>query len=713
MKLIQYEFKKITGEKFIWIIIAVLFCINGAYAIFNSVRATNDEWDFSQTVGTYQASTQRIIDSAYVNLDEYKIAGIPENSYAWQYQQQLIDHYERAQQSIEFTETSVRGWVLYFEDHTVNILLFITVILIGSTIFLNDQRSGFRFIMRTTRQGRLHSAVAKTVVWILLTTSLTAAFTIESFVIYGMESGYSDYNNAIQILDGFNTCPFILTLGEYFVIAFIYRLLAMLVMTALCVLVSQFVRHIIVLYLCGIGFLGVNLILNSLRVYTADNLIKHLNLISVSSALPLMSRYNAVNLLNKVIDFPTLTIAIYGIVLLSAIIASILVNGYRSNLGIRSQKSMFSGLKAKVAVLREKINTVQHTYSFSLVNAEQTKTLLVSYTWIAVCLLLLVKCYVSYVEFKPNHTFTDAAYHGYMTELQGPITDEKREWIKNERLYIESILERSYEIDAAYQNLELSLEEYQEFIQQREYAASRQDLFRTIENHVKYIDEMNQNGYEAWFVYDTGWTTLIFSNFDWSLYAAILLICVGSFASEYDSKSSAGGFIQILRTTKYGRHKTYISKILAGGILTSIITIVWNLIDFVWLIRSFDLPLWNAPIHSIEALGGLKQDISISQYLICFYVIRIISSVILGIMVCSLSGILKKHIAILTTTVMITLLPSLLSQIGLRMFEYFDFTSLMQASSVTLQGIHSTWFVTTVIVLVIFLLVCSARKWCK
>lgn len=713
MKLIQYELKKITGEKFIWVIIAVLFCINGAYAIFNSVRAANDEWDYSHTVDTYQVSTQRIIDSAYVNLHEYEIAGISENSYAWQYQQQLINHYEKAQQSVRFTESSVRGWVLYFEDHTVNILLFITVILIGSTIFLNDQRSGFRFIMRTTRQGRLHSAVAKTVVWILLTTVLTTAFTVESFVVYGMESGYSDFNNAIQILDGFNTCPFILTLGEYFIISFIYRLLAMLVMTAFCVFVSQFVRHIIMLYLCGIGFLGVNLILNSLRVYTADNLIKHLNLISVSSALPLMSRYNAVNLLNNVIDFPTLTIAIYGIVLFSVIIASILVYGYRSNLSIRSQKSMFSGIKAKVTVLRKKVNTVQHTYSFSLVNVEQTKTLLISYTWIAVCLLLLVKCYVSYLEFKPNHTFTDAAYHGYMTELQGPITDEKREWIKNERIYIESILERSYEVDAAYQNLELSLAEYQEFIEQREYATSRQDLFRTIENHVKYIDEMCRNGYEAWFVYDTGWTTLIFSDFDWTLYAVILLISVGSFASEYDSKSSTGGFVQILRTTKYGRHKTYISKILAGAILSVILTIVWNLIDFLWLYISYDLPLWNAPIHSIEALGGLKQDMSIYQYLMCFYAIRIIAGIIFGTLVCSLSGILKKHIAVLTTTVMITLLPSLLSKIGLRIFEYFDFTKLMQASSVMLQGIHSTWFVSTVIILVIILLVCSARKWCK
>lgn len=713
MKLIQYELKKFTGEKFIWVIIAVLFCINGAYAIFNSVRATNDEWDCSHTVDTYQVSTQRIIDSAYVNLHEYEIAGISENSYAWQYQQQLINYYEKAQQSVRFTESSVRGWVLYFEDHTVNILLFITVILIGSTIFLNDQRSGFRFIMRTTRQGRLHSAVAKTVVWILLTTGLTAAFTVESFVVYGIESGYSDYNNAIQILDGFNTCPFILTLGEYFIISFIYRLLAMLVITAFCVLVSQFVRHIIMLYLCGIGFLGANLILNSLRVYTADNLIKHLNLISVSSALPLMSRYNAVNLLNNVIDFPTLTIAIYGIVLFSAIIASILVNGYRSNLSIRSQKSMFSGIKAKVAVLRKKVNTVQHTYSFSLVNAEQTKTLLISYTWIAVCLLLLVKCYVSYLEFKPNHTFTDAAYHGYMTELQGPITDEKREWIKNERLYIESILERSYEIDAAYQNFELSLDEYQEFIQQREYATSRQDLFRTIENHVKYIDEMCRSGHEAWFVYDTGWTTLIFSDFDWTLYAVILLICVGSFASEYDSKSSTGGFVQILRTTKYGRHKTYISKILAGAILSVILTIVWNLIDFLWLYKSYDLPLWNAPIHSIEALGGLKKDMSIYQYLMYFYGIRILAGIIFSVFICSISEILKKHIAILTSTVLITLLPSLLSQVGLLIFNYFDFTKLMQASSLMLQGSHGKWFTLAAIIIDIILLIHSERTWEK
>lgn len=191
---------------------------------------------------------------------------------------------------------------------------------------------------------------------------------------------------------------------------------------------------------------------------------------------------------------------------------------------------------------------------------------------------------------------------------------------------------------------------------------------------------MCRNGYEAWFVYDTGWTTLIFSDFDWTLYAVILLISVGSFASEYDSKSSTGGFVQILRTTKYGHHKTYISKILAGAILSVILTIVWNLIDFLWLYISYDLPLWNAPIHSIEALGGLKQDMSIYQYLMCFYGIRIFATCY-----CNLCLI----------------------------FNYFDFTKLMQASSLMLQGSHGKWFTLAAIIIDIILLIHSERTWEK
>lgn len=719
-KLISADLRKMTGEKWLWVLIAILFCINGAYAIFNSVRSANDAWDYSHTVDTYPASIQRIIDSAYVNLHEYEVAGISEDSYAWRYQKQLIQQYEKAQQCVCFTESSVRGWTLYFEDHTVDILLFLAVILVGSTIFLNDQRSGFYCILQTTKHGRLHSAVAKTVVWILLTTGLTAAFTAQSFGIYGIRSGYSDPHNAIQILDGFNTCPYTFTFGEYFLFSFGFRLLAMLVMTAFCVLVSQLVRHVVMLTLCGIGFLGCNLILYTLQVYTADDLLKHLNLIAVSSALPLVSRYHACSLFDHVIDFPTLAIVVYGIVLLAAMLASILVpnwspkwvSGYHRDFHMGSQKSIFSKIRAKVVAFGKKRNTVWHTYSFSLVSVEQIKIFLTSYTWIAVCLLLLIKCYASYVEFKPNYTFTDVAYHGYMTQLQGAITEEKRAWIQKERLYIEDILACSDEVDAAYQNLEISLAEYQEFMEQREYAASRQELFKTIENHVRYIDEMRQNGYEAWFVYDTGWTMLFFSDFDWTLYAVLLLLGVGCFASEYDSRSSSGGFIQILRTTKYGRKKTYIAKLFACIRSSVLCTTIWNLIDFIWVYTSYDLPLPNAPIHSIEAFGSWKPDMTIAAYLLCLYVVRIFAGILFSVLVCALSGILKKHIAIIASTVILTLLPSLLSHIGLRVFAYFDFTKLMQASAVLLQGNQSIGFVLATVMLMLLLLIIAERKWC-
>ena len=256
MKLIRYEIQKLTGTRFLWAVIAILFCINGAFAIYNTVRSGGQAYDVSHAAMTYREDTQRIIGAAYQNIREYTVAGIAEDAYAVQYQRQLAAQYERAQREVRFTETTVRGWNLYFTDYAVNIFLFFSVMTIGAAVFSGDFANGFLSIMRTTRLGRLHSAAAKTAVWILCAVCLTIAFTAESFLIYGMASGYSDPRNAVQLLDGYGACPYLLTFGAYLLLSFLYRLLAMLCMTAFCVLLSQWVRHTVVLYLCGTGFWG-------------------------------------------------------------------------------------------------------------------------------------------------------------------------------------------------------------------------------------------------------------------------------------------------------------------------------------------------------------------------------------------------------------------------------------------------------------------------
>ena len=153
-----------------------------------------------------------------------------------------------------------------------------------------------------------------------------------------------------------------------------------------------------VLYLCGTGFLGINLLLYALRVYTTDNLAKHLNLIAVSFAAPLVERYNAVNLLNHVVEFPALVCMIYTVLLAVAIAVSLLLYGLRAEERMSAPKSVFAGYKGKTAAFFHRTDGRKRTYALSLLMAEQRKSLT---AWIVLCLLFVVKCYGTYVAYQP------------------------------------------------------------------------------------------------------------------------------------------------------------------------------------------------------------------------------------------------------------------------------------------------------------------------
>ena len=81
MKLIRYEIQKLTGTRFLWAVIAILFCINGAFAIYNTVRSGGQAYDVSHAAMMYREDTQRIIDAAYQNIREYAVAGIAEDTH--------------------------------------------------------------------------------------------------------------------------------------------------------------------------------------------------------------------------------------------------------------------------------------------------------------------------------------------------------------------------------------------------------------------------------------------------------------------------------------------------------------------------------------------------------------------------------------------------------------------------------------------------------
>ena len=147
---------------------------------------------------------------------------------------------------------------------------------------------------------------------------------------------------------------------------------------------------------------------------------------------------------------------------------------------------------------------------------------------------------------------------------------------------------------------------------------------------------MQIEGKNAWFVYDTGWLKLFFSSFDWALYAAIILLTIEMFSQEYESKTSSEGFEKILRTSKNGRFHTLVSKYLSSVFLSFVVFVIYHLIDLSILSYTFDLPLFTAPICSIESFSSITVNISIIEFYVLFLATKILSVIFLAVILCSL-----------------------------------------------------------------------------
>ncbi len=301
-----------------------------------------------------------------------------------------------------------------------------------------------------------------------------------------------------------------------------------------------------------------------------------------------------------------------------------------------------------------------------------------------------------------------------MTKLAGPITDEKRRFIADERAMINDILSRKEEMQQKYINDEVTYEEYYDYITKYNYALSRDDHFKIIELHASYIDRIKtEKGLNAHFVYDTGWRELFFSGFDFTLYAAIALLFAGSFADEHSSRSSSGSFAQILRVTRKGRSPTFNAKLLTALVVTVLLAVIWCGIDILFVAHNYELPLASSPLVSIEAFQNIDTPITIGAYLAVYFTLRIFAALALASLVCALSEVLKKSIVVLAVTVPVMLFPAMLSALGLKIFEFVDYIAFSRATPFVLVSIEgaSDWggLIVTVIATTLICAIAAAR----
>lgn len=317
---------------------------------------------------------------------------------------------------------------------------------------------------------------------------------------------------------------------------------------------------------------------------------------------------------------------------------------------------------------------------YAVFRAEMYKLLIASRAIFLIIVLLVGKCVISYRTLTPKKSFEDFVYGEYMTEFAGGLTEEKRERIREIRTEIDRAIAEYAPAFDAFENGEMSYEEFSEYSERYSEASSRDEIFKRIEDHAAYIDEKRDKGTEAEFVYDTGWKALFFTDVDYMLFAAVVVTAAGAFSVEYEKRSSSGGAAQVIRATRRGRRDTFASKLGASVLIGVVLTVLCSAVDAFFTVKNYSLPLASSPLASIERFGDYGGALPIRAYTVVFYVLRIFGGAMLAGVTCALSCIMKNAAAVLSTVTAVVLLPDLLHIVGMDVLLRFGFTSLLRGT---------------------------------
>ena len=637
------------------------------HTLYSAVNAAAD----------YPNVMQKVIERAVANLAEFKMMGIDEDSFTYRYQIRVIRLYEEVRDNVSIRVEYTHGWEEYFSYEIVNIFIFVFIIMLGSLIFAEEKQTGFLPIIRTSRYGRARTAAAKLITMLLLSSVTVLLFTATTWAVYGLRLGYSSPSNVLQSLSAYTLSPYRITIGQYFAISVGVKLLSFALFSSVVLLLSTVFYNYILIYLSGLAFYGLNFLLYTLKYIDSSSAFKNLNLVAVTAVDPLFVRYRAVNLFSEVCGYVPFMLVSFGIATVLCCSATVILFSRGIN-DIRlpaldtvtsSVMTAAAGLKnrfIKAGVAKTGKTCAARRYSMSLFGAEAYKTLISSRFILILLVLLALKTAYSVNVFTPLRSYSDTVYKEYMTRLEGEVTDEKLEYIAEERRMINDTLSKQTKMQQDYVNNVITFEEYREYLSDYNYAYSRSELLELVEDQADYlIAEKEKTGIDGWFVYDTGWKKLYGGDADLFLYTSILLLLAGSFASEYLTKSSSGSFAQILRATKNGRNATFRAKLFSSGVIAVLLALVFNAIDIAIVFNSFEMPAASAPLLSTQMFSSVSGSITFAGYLAVFILIRVAASLAMALLVCALSELLCRYLSVLCSAVVITLLPALFAYFGL------------------------------------------------
>lgn len=120
-------------------------------------------------------------------------------------------------------------------------------------------------------------------------------------------------------------------------------------------------------------------------------------------------------------------------------------------------------------------------------------------------------------------------------------------------------------------------------------------------------------------------------------YIIIMLVTISILLCGVFPYEKKNGTIKLLKSTKCGLRGIVLHKLFSGCIGTALISIIFSIIQDVFIITRLDMAAMPAAFQSIKIFGDSMFCLSITQYLLLSALLRLIGSVFFGLIIMAFS----------------------------------------------------------------------------
>lgn len=620
---------------------------------------------------------QSNLDSVLKNTVQRMIETADTDSYISRYYQKIGNSY-MVLRKLEMEPMFIRGWNEYFSFSVPTIFMITALIVSLSGIFLWDYQAGMNSIMRVCRKGDFAVIKIKLVFIVVMTAFVTTVFSVTPLCVIAVMGGVSDPGVPIQMLDRFELCPYAATIFEYFLVSLLCRILTAAAAVIMITVLNRYFSSEIP---------GVLLVLPVFAVY-AEKIYsgKSENIpAAVIDIHVLFEKFRSINLFGYCINYIDAVAA--GSVLVGLLYA-VLVCLRGNQFKIRQMKSKQGG---RVQNLRN-----------SLLLMELYK-LFISRRGIYVVLIAVVmKVIFSWAAYHPNEDNTGVLLHQYLVNVQGAVTTEKIDYINTEEQFIIDAKEHYGKSKKAYDRGEISAEEYYIAEQEYNYAVSCEAACSALCERRDYLLSVLSEQPAVEFIYEKGIEKYLSGTMDAVGMMFVLLWCSAVFSCEYETRIDS-----LLRLTRRGRDETYRIKFLISFFTVLVFHIIFNLIEYAFLMHYYQIDYWNVPLVSIPDYQEYDPELSVLKYALICKSIGSAGTLFCFLITTSLNVLCQRQIKTLFCTFVLLTLPKIVSWIGADVLPDISIYGLL--SPVRIYSCLPALFIWGVVSLLLFWT--ARKKW--